>query len=312
MLLWCSRAADRASLRNRRRISPIIPRLRVQHLQGHPRLERLPLRLVNDAHPSHPDERADPVVAQSLGQAEARVGVAGERAGQAPRSASSLSISTSAGKISRISSANSGWRAAYSSGSGCSPRRSRADERLRQRVQAPPRATVAHSRKPSSPPGIGLRSVSSTAATRACSACWPPTVRSRGRAPISSAVSSSKWRRTRTSRSIGSRTSSTRWSRSRRSARAAARLGRVSRPRSCAARAADVASGNPGRRAEPPGRPHGHGPPGASGAGPEGPGPSASAARGRRATRGRRRSGVTPGWPRSRPPGARRTGRAGP
>ena len=60
---------------------------------------------------------------------------------------------------------------------------------------------------------------------------------------VSSAVSSSKWRRTSTSRSIGSSASSASWSRSFRSARIAATLGRVSRPRSCAARAAEVAPG---------------------------------------------------------------------
>ena len=66
MLVWCSRAAERASRRNRPSCAASSRPCQRQDLQRHVAAERLLLRLVDDPHPAAADLAEDAVLAQPL------------------------------------------------------------------------------------------------------------------------------------------------------------------------------------------------------------------------------------------------------
>ena len=168
MLVWCSCAAERASVLEPPQVGPVGAEPRMHDLERHPVLERLVLGLVDDPHAPLADLAEDagsrPAArdASGAGRAAGSAGRLAAPAGLASIATAGLScsISTRAGNSSRISSARSGQRATYSSRLGRSPRRSRArndSSQLLDRIAPGPRTRVAHGRNSSIPPGSDAR-----------------------------------------------------------------------------------------------------------------------------------------------------------
>ena len=110
MLVWCSRAAARASSRNRSRCDEPARLAGRQDLQRHVPAQRLLHGLVDDAHAAPADLAEDAVVAQLPRGRRPRSGPRRRRVRVAvPRDDLFSSSSTRAGKSSRISSASSGY-----------------------------------------------------------------------------------------------------------------------------------------------------------------------------------------------------------
>ena len=158
MLVWCSRAAALASRRNRSRAIAVARDMAGQDLQRHPAAQADLLGLVDHPHAAPADLAEDPVVAQPPLLARDRdqgrpLAVRARRRGSIDRSCSTI---TSAGSSSRIWSASSGWRAAYSSMLGRSPARYRARNDSATTSNGSRSAVgVAHDPSSATPPGQG-------------------------------------------------------------------------------------------------------------------------------------------------------------